>query len=195
MDNEENNNVENEEVKKESSIDTEELKEETKETFNKVKDQIKDTNFKEETKNATNFVKEMFFSPVEAVEEVASGSVVNLGRTIVLLIALIGANFIETLVSYFKWGSFSNIGSKFWGLILSVISPLLAIIIPAVSPLTKIISIFTSVLSAVSVVLMYFGMKGLFEEDNSVFIKKYVVVLLVTQVILVILASVNFYSV
>ena len=234
MDNEENNNVENEEVKKESSFDTDELKEETKETFNKVKDQIKDTDFKEETKKATNFVKEMCFNPIEAVEEVASGAEVNLGRTIVLLVALMAANFVETLFSYFKWGSFSNLGSKFWGLVLSVTSPLLAIIVPAVliflfntkarkslltvistlvtakvpvifvtllgvvstliSPLRTILSIFTSVLSAVAIVLMYFGMKKLFEEDNSVFIKKYVLVLLIAQVIFVILSSINFYS-
>lgn len=119
-------------MSEENKINTEELKEETKETFNKVKSQIKDTDFKEETKKATSFVKEMFMNPIEAVKEVASGTNLKLGIVIMIMIAIIACGLAYEIVTLIKYGSLYSLGDNIWSLVTTITRPLILAIVPAV---------------------------------------------------------------
>lgn len=75
-----------------------------------------------------------------------------------------------------------------------VINNVIDIIEILVSGITIISGPISTALSAASLVLTYFGMKDLFEEDNdSSFIKKYVIIKLVAAFVLVILGRIGIY--
>ena len=211
----------------------EELKEETKDAFNQVKSQIKDTDFKAETKEATNFFKEMFMSPINAMKSIASGENAKLGRTIIIMVFLIVLSVASTLVSLFKYSSITSIGSNLWDLLVSVLSPIFVVLVPtlilfllnknAKKPLLVILStmvaamvpvvlkdalnvvdsiipqlynitrFFTGVLSSVHIVLSYFAVKFICEEDEEKSIKLFVVVEFLTTVVLVVLSMIGKY--
>lgn len=75
-----------------------------------------------------------------------------------------------------------------------VINNVIDIIEILVSGITIISGPISTALSAVALVLTYFGMKDLFEEDNdSSFIKKYAIIKLVAAFVLVILGRIGIY--
>ena len=211
----------------------EELKEETKDAFNQVKSQIKDTDFKAETKEATNFIKEMFMSPINAMKGIASGENAKLGRTIIIMVFLIVLSVVSTIVNLFKYSSITSIGSNIWDLLISVLSPVFVVAVPtliiyllnknakkpllvilstivaamipvvfvdvlnvldAIIPqLYKITRFFTGVLSSIHVVLTYFAIRFICEEDEEKSIKTFAVVEFLTTVVLVVLSMIGIY--
>lgn len=74
-----------------------------------------------------------------------------------------------------------------------VINSVIDIVEALISGITIISSPISSALSAVSMVLMYFGMRSLFEEENETFVKKFVIIELIASFILVILARIGIY--
>ncbi len=74
-----------------------------------------------------------------------------------------------------------------------VINSVIDIVEALISGITIISSPISSTLSAVSMVLMYFGMRSLFEEENETFVKKFVIIELIASFILVILARIGIY--
>ncbi len=75
-----------------------------------------------------------------------------------------------------------------------VINHIIDIIEILVSGITIISGPISTALSAVALVLTYFGMKDLFEEnDDSSFIKKYAIIKLVAAFVLVILGRIGIY--
>lgn len=112
----------------ENKVSAEELKEETKQTFNKVKDEIKDANFKEETIEATNFVKDMFMDPVGAVKNVSNEVGPKLITVIMLVIGVMLSNLLKNIM--WAFGN-SNIFDSLWEIITSLTSGVCIILVPA----------------------------------------------------------------
>lgn len=112
-------------------INKEELKNETKETVNQVKDSFKNVDINKEAKETKGFVKEILVAPFEKLEKIAKGEDDAFKKAIVLLVINILATVVVALISIFKY-SYGSIGSKFWNLIESAISPVLGIIVPAI---------------------------------------------------------------
>ena len=117
-------------MEEEKKINTDELKEETKETFNKVKSEIKDANFKEETVKATNFVKEMVMSPIEAIKNVAQGNGAKLATIIMIVIGLLISNVAYEIISLFSY-SYGTLGDKLWDIITAITEPLFLLLVPS----------------------------------------------------------------
>lgn len=112
----------------ENKVSAEELKEETKQTFNKVKDEIKDANFKEETIEATNFVKEMFMDPVGAVKNVTNEVGPKLITVIILVIGVMLSNLLKNII----WAvGVESIGDSLWKIITSLTGGLCVVLVPA----------------------------------------------------------------
>lgn len=120
------------EENKKINIDAEELKNQTKDTVKQVKDTIKDVDFKNDTKEATGFVKEMFNNPFEAVEKVARGEENILKKSIVIMILYIVASALCQVIYLIKYGRLSNVGTNLMGLVRSILSPVLYVLVPAV---------------------------------------------------------------
>lgn len=112
----------------ENKVSAEELKEETKQTFNKVKDEIKDANFKEETIEATNFIKDMFMDPVGAVKNVSNEVGPKLITVIMLVIGVMLSNLLKNIM--WAFGN-SNIFDSLWEIITSLTSGVCIILVPA----------------------------------------------------------------
>ena len=112
----------------ENKVSAEELKEETKQTFNKVKDEIKDANFKAETIEATNFVKDMFMDPVDAVKNVSNEVGPKLITVIMLVIGVMLSNLLKNIM--WAFGN-SNIFDSLWEIITSLTSGVCIILVPA----------------------------------------------------------------
>lgn len=112
----------------ENKVSAEELKEETKQTFNKVKDEIKDANFKAETIEATNFVKDMFMDPVGAVKNVSNEVGPKLITVIMLVIGVMLSNLLKNIM--WAFGN-SNIFDSLWEIITSLTSGVCIILVPA----------------------------------------------------------------
>ena len=112
----------------ENKVSAEELKEQTKQTFNKVKDEIKDANFKEETIEATNFIKDMFMDPVGAVKNVSNEVGPKLITVIMLVIGVMLSNLLKNIM--WAFGN-SNIFDSLWEIITSLTSGVCIILVPA----------------------------------------------------------------
>lgn len=111
--------VKNEEQK---TIDTEELKKEAANTMGQVKDTMKDLRIKDETMNATNFVKEMVKDPLSKTEEIAKDTDNKYLKTsIFMIIVWMVARFINSAVYY---GKYSFSGRNFLSILKSILSPL-----------------------------------------------------------------------
>lgn len=74
-----------------------------------------------------------------------------------------------------------------------VINSVIDIVEALISGITIVSSPISTALSVVSTVLMYFGMRSLFEEENETFLKKFVMIELIASFILVILARIGIY--
>lgn len=120
------------EENKKINIDAEELKNQTKDTVKQVKDTIKDVDFKNDTKEATGFVKEMFNNPFEAVERVAREEENILKKSVVIMIVYIVASVLCQIIYLVKYGSISSVGSNIMNLVSSVLRPILYVLVPAI---------------------------------------------------------------
>lgn len=123
MSGEENNRI---------NIDTEDLKNQTKDTVNQVRDTIKDVNFKEDSKEATGFVKEMLNNPFETVTRVAREEENTLKKSILMMIVFLVASVLYEIIDLIKYGSYLSIGDKIMGLLASALHPILFILVPAI---------------------------------------------------------------
>lgn len=108
---------------------TEDLKDETKEAFNKVKSEMKDADLKNETYQATNFVKEMFMNPIEAVKSTAKENGPKLATVLLIVAALIIVNVAYEIVFLVKYSY--SFGSSIWSIVQAIIEPVLLILVPA----------------------------------------------------------------
>jgi len=113
------------------SEEAENIKNETKDTVNKVKDTIKNTDFKKDANETTNFVKEMFFNPIEAVKRAANEEGV-FGKAVILMIVFMGATVLGTIISLFKFWSLFSFGSKFFQFVISIWRPLITVLVPSI---------------------------------------------------------------
>lgn len=112
----------------ENKVSVEELKEETKQTFNRVKDEIKDANFKAETIEVTNFIKDMFMDPVDAVRNVTN----EVGPKLITVIMLVIGVMLSNLLKNIMWGFENlNIFDSLWEIITSLTSGVCIILVPA----------------------------------------------------------------
>lgn len=112
----------------ENKVSAEELKEETKQTFNKVKDEIKDANFKAETIEATNFVKDMFMDPIGAVKNVTNEVGPKLITVIILVIGVMLSNLLKNII----WAvGIESLGESLWKIITSLTGGLFVVLVPA----------------------------------------------------------------
>lgn len=234
---EEENKTENEkkqeENKKRIAEEAENIKNETKDTVNKVKDTIMNTDFKKDANETTNFVKEMFFNPVEAVKRVAEDENI-LGKIIILMIIFIVASGCREIVSLIRYGKLASIGGNLLRFVVSVIRPVITIAVTSIIILIfnkenkkSLVTVISTVvvayipriinaviyvidvligkitlvtypietaLAAVSTVLLFCGIKFLSgKEDNSEVLKKYAIILFISQLIFAILSEIGIY--
>lgn len=211
----EENEVKNEEQK---TIDTEELKKEAANTIGQVKDTMKDIRIKDETMNATNFVKEMVKDPLSKTEEIAKDTDNKYLKTsIFMIIVWMAAKLIYEIIYKVKY---SYIGRSFLGIIKTTLSPLciiftLALIIfilnkkhkkSLTAVLSTVVTVYipmciASIISLlnlidsgmykittpvstlarfITVILSYFAIKDIFEEETELgTFKKFVLVELI----------------
>ena len=101
--------------------EADEIKNQTKDTIDEVKDTIKSTNFKEETKATTGFVKEILLNPFEEIRRIAQEENKVLGKAIVILIALLVLNILEVVTAHL------SIKYTFKSIITAVLNPLVFI--------------------------------------------------------------------
>lgn len=112
----------------EQKINTEEIKKETVETVNQVKDAVKNVDIKNDAKEATGFVKNMFNDPFATIRTIVDDSKNKHFKTALIFI------IIWTIVVFIKalsvkYWSFKAIFRNVLDLIKVVISPTLGIII------------------------------------------------------------------
>lgn len=124
--------AEGENKKIDIDIDTEELKNQTKDTVKQVKETIKDVDFKNDAKEATGLVKEMFVNPFEAVKRVANEKENAFKKSIVIMIIFIAANIIWQVISLMKYSSVFRIGNNVMKLVSSALHPVFYIVVPAI---------------------------------------------------------------
>ena len=99
--------------------EADEIKNQTKDTIDEVKDTIKSTNFKEETKATTGFVKEILLNPFEEIRRIATEENKALGKVIIIVIALIALSLIEGMLSYH-----SSVKDAFKDVVMAVLNPI-----------------------------------------------------------------------
>ena len=205
-----------EDNKQNQNLNADELKKETSETVNQVKDTIKNVNIKNDTKVATGFASSMFKNPIGTLESLVNDNENKHFKTaIIFVIIWTVAVFIKSLLS--RYWSFGYLFNHVVSIIKLVIAPVLSIltisiIIYVLNKSTKksIVSIMTSMTvanipvilasvislltlisskisiitnpinslaSCVSIVLTYFVTKMIFQEEkDSEFIKKFVMI-------------------
>jgi len=119
-----------EEKNEKFSIDTKDLKNETIQTAKKIRESVKGENIKEETKNAKNFIVEIFQNPLEKLKEVANDSSGKYLKTAILLLALwVILIFVNaTYKTIYYWG-FSRIFSNILEVSKMILAPLLGIVV------------------------------------------------------------------
>lgn len=208
-----------EEVKQEETkkIDTEDLKKEATDTVGQMKDTIKDIKFKDETKNATNFVKDMVKDPITKTSEITKDSDNKFLKTSIFMVIIwVAARLLYRIFSY-KYGSF---GSKLLTIIKYTVAPLFVVLALTLiifilnkkrrksltTIFSTVVTVYTPVILAsvvdllnlidyqmvkittpvsqlatfISIVLSYFAMKDIFEENSELAtFKKFVLVELI----------------
>ena len=197
------------------SVDTEQLKNETKDTVNQVKDTIKNANFKEGAAQTKGFIAEMFSNPISAVKRVATGeenvlfkaikygSFRGIGSNIISLVVsvihpliyiLVPAVIIMILNKENKKALTTVISTLVVTAVPVVINSVIDIVENLVTGISIVTSPFSTMFSAISIILTYFGMKDLFGvEENESFIKKYAIIKLVAAFAFVILSRIGIY--
>ena len=123
-----------EENNQNQNINAEEIKKEAKETVNQVKDSFKNVDVKQETEKAKNFFSGIISTPIKKISEIAHDKSNNFFKTAIVLLVLwvliagFGqvASIIGTIFKYgFRYVEFSD----FIGMAKAVITPLLEIAI------------------------------------------------------------------
>ena len=221
-----------EENKNNNNIDTNEILKETSNTFNEVKDQVKESFKKEELKNSAketkNFIVGMFKNPIEELKSIANDSSnSNFKYAVIIVIVWMLAALLYRIIINVQYHT--TIGSALGSIIKGVISPLLMVFILSIivmimnknkdKSLIKIISVvtasylpmviagvvsllrlisykvttitgpFSALCTIISTVLAYFGIKFLFnEEDDNVYIKKFVVLEAIYCIVAIVLS-------
>lgn len=116
----------------EKVVDTEELKKETVDTVNQVKDTIKNVDIKNDTKEATGFVSEMFKDPFGAIKEITHDSANKHFKTAIVFLAIwtiaVFADAVLSLVmSKYLLSSLSF--SKILSIIKLTVAPILGVLV------------------------------------------------------------------
>ena len=179
---------------------------------------IKDIKIKDETMNATNFVKDMVKDPISKTEEISQDSENRYLKTSIFMIVVwMIAKFIFSALSYSKY---STLGRNILSTIKSTVAPLfiilsltiiifilnkkkkkslvtvLSTVVTAYIPMvlasvihllylidynmSKITTPVTTLATFVTIILSYFAMKDIFEEDTELgTFKKFVLVELI----------------
>lgn len=217
----------------EQNVNTEEIKKETVETVNQVKETIKNVDIKNDAKEATGFVASMFKDPFGAIKQIVNDSNNKHFKTAIIFIAVwTMVVFIEAL-SYKYW-SFNALFRNVLFLLKTVIAPALGIVVMSgiiyfmnkenkkslitiittmitakipviIAAVISLLTIFSSSASrittpisslcaVVSVVLSYFAMKTIFnEEQNSKFLKKFVMIQAIYYIAYLIISFLEIY--
>ena len=204
------------EENQENKVNTEEIKKETVETAKKVKDSIKNVDIKKDAKEATGFVSAMLKDPFAKIKEIVEDKEnKNLKMAIIFIVIWTVAVFIKALAA--KYWSFSAVFRNVLSLVKTIIAPALGILVlsgivyvmnkkekkslttlitsltiakiptilaSVVSLLTifsisayKITSPIASLCSVVTTILTYFTIKAIFnEKENSKFLTPFVIV-------------------
>lgn len=217
----------------EQNVNTEEIKKETAETVNQVKETIKNVDIKNDAKEATGFVASMFKDPFGAIKQIVNDSTNKHFKTAIIFIAVWTIVVFIKALSYRYW-SFNALFRNVLSLVKTIVAPALGIVvmsgiiyfmnkenkkslitiittmvtakIPVIvaavislltvfsSSASKITSPISSLASAVSVVLSYFAMKTIFnEEQNSKFFKKFVAIEAIYYVAYLIISFLEIY--
>lgn len=228
-----------EEIKKEEqNINTEEIKKETVETVNQVKETIKNVDIKNDAKAATGFVSSMFKDPFGTMKQIVNDSSNKQFKTaIIFVVVWMVAELVYALFGgYYSVNRFSfNLAFKqILTIIKAVIAPVLGIVvlsgivyvmnkenkrsmittitgivtakIPVViasvvslltiidSKVSIITNPFASLCSVISIELMYFTTKIMFNEDhNSKFFKKFILIEAIYYAIYVVVSLLGIY--
>ena len=213
----EENETKNEEQKT-IDIDTEELKKEAANTMGQVKDTMKDLRIKDETMNATNFVKEMVKDPISKTEEISKDTDNKYLKTSVFMVIVWMAA--ELLYSVLYRVKYSFTSRSFLSILKATLSPLciilaltliifilnkkhkkslttvLSTVVTAYIPMciSSIIHLLTLIDSGmykittpvstlatfITIILSYFAVKDIFEEETELGnFKKFVLVELI----------------
>ena len=222
------------EENKNNNIDTNEILKETSNTFNEVKDQVKESFKKEELKNSAketkNFIVGMFKNPIEELKNIANDSQnSNFKYAIIIVIVWMVAELICEIGSYHY-----NFGRAILSIIKATIAPLLivcalsiitmimnrkkdkglvtiiTVITAAYLPiaLASIISIlrligsnittitapFSAICKIISAILLFFGIKFLYdEEDDNKYIRKFVILQLIFCIVAIVARLLGIY--
>ena len=221
------------EENQENKVNTEEIKKETVETAKKVKDSIKNVDIKNEAKEATGFVSAMFKDPFAKIKEIVEDKEnKNLKMAIIFIAIWTVAVFIKALAA--KYWSFSAVFRNVLSLIKTIIAPVLGILvlsaivyfmnkkekkslatiitsitiakIPTILALVislltifsvsayRITSPISSLCSVVTIILTYFTIKAIFnEEQNSKFLKTFVIIEAIYYVAYLIISFLEIY--
>ncbi len=221
------------EENKEQNINTEELKKETVEAVKEVKETIKNVDIKNDAKAATGFIASMFKDPFGAIKEIAKDSNNKHLKTAIIFIAVWTIVVFIKALSIKHW-SFDALFKNILSLIKTIIAPALGIIVysvivyamnkenkksivtvitaittakipvivaAVVSLLTifsasayKLTNPFASLCSVISIVLTYFSAKIICgEEQNSKFFKKFVIIEAIYYVAYILISFLEIY--
>lgn len=220
------------------NINTEEIKKETVDTVNQVKETIKSVDIKNDAKEATGFVSSMFKDPFGTIKQIAKDSGNKHFKTaLIFIIVWMAVELIDSLFGgYYSLRGFSfNLAfQQILSIIKSVVAPALGIIvlsgivyfmnkekkksmitnitaittakIPVIiasivslltiidSKVSLVTSPFASLCKVISIVLTYFTMKAIFEEEqNSKFFKKFVLIEAIFYVVYLVISLLGIY--
>ena len=196
------------EKENENKVDTEELKSETTEAVNQVKDTIKKVDIKKDSIETKGFVTEMFKNPLGKIQEIVSK---NDGKflkyAIIILVIWVVARLIARCANIISSWGYINMGRSLWGIIAAIISPIATVLVMSViifmmnsknkkslttvitavtsanipmviasivslltilsSSVSIITSPFSQVCSIASILLMYFAAKAIFGTEKN----------------------------
>lgn len=221
------------EENQENKVNTEEIKKETVETAKKVKDSIKNVDIKKDAKEATGFVSAMLKDPFAKIKEIVEDKEnKNFKMAIIFIVVWTVAVFIKALAA--KYWSFSAVFRNILSLIKTIIAPALGILVlsgivyvmnkkekkslttlitsltiakiptilaSVISLLTifsisayKITSPIASLCSVVTTILTYFTIKAIFnEKENSKFLKTFVIIEAIYYIAYIIISFLEIY--
>ena len=107
--------------------EADEIKNQTKDTIDEVKDTIKSTDFKEETKATTGFVKEILLDPFEEIRRIAHEENKVLGKIIIIAIAIVVLYLVQGMLLHH-----SSVSDAFGDVIKAVLNPIVFIAVYSV---------------------------------------------------------------
>ena len=220
-------------MEEKNDLNKEDLKKETVDTVNQVKETMKNVDIKNEAKVAKGFLGSLIKDPFSTIKEIVDDSNNKHFKTAIIFI-LIWTVVVFIKALSVKYWSFNILFNNILSLIKSIIAPALGIIVMSaiiyfmnknnkkslptiitavttaqvpvivasvVSLLTlisssvyKLTSPFSSLCSVISTVLTYFVAKSICkEEKNSVFFKKYVAIMAIYYVAYILISFLEIY--